>query len=488
MEAAAAETAKAAGIAETIVAVSTPMGAGAIGIVRMSGPAAVDLGASVFRPAHGGVFGVGDANRLRYGHVVDPQSDVSVDEVLAVAMRAPVTYTREDVVEIHCHGGPAAQRAVLQLLIRSGARPAEPGEFTRRAFLNGRIDLTQAESVVGIVRARTASALRAGVRQLSGGLSDRLRGIRAGLVGVLAHIEAGIDFTEEDLEELDRAALARELESAAREIDALLATTFLGRALEQGVRTAIVGRPNVGKSSLLNALLMRERAIVSDVPGTTRDTVEDLVEIAGIPLHLVDTAGLRSSVDAVERLGIERSREALREADLVLAVFDMSKRGRDEEGGEVLVELDPQRCILVANKRDLTEGGPEGEAGWEEHARSVLTELLSIGSLDAWRVCAVSARSGEGIGDLRELIERTVVGAGGVDLDEPLLATERQRRLAEQAGVAVEAAVTGLREGVPEELVAEDVRDAVRALGSITGQDLVPDLIDEIFRRFCIGK
>lgn len=239
---------------------------------------------------------------------------------------------------------------------------------------------------------------------------------------------------------------------------------------------------------MLNALLMRERAIVSDVPGTTRDTVEDLVEIAGIPLHLVDTAGLRSSVDAVERLGIERSREALRGADLVLAVFDMSENGRDEEGGEVLVELDPQRCILVANKCDLTEGGPEGEAGWEEHARFVLTDLLPSGSLDAWRVCAVSARSGEGIGGLRELIERTVVGAGGVDLDEPLLATERQRRLAEQAGVAVEAAVTGLREGAPEELVAEDVRDAVRALGSITGQDLVPDLIDEIFRRFCIGK
>jgi tRNA modification GTPase len=233
---------------------------------------------------------------------------------------------------------------------------------------------------------------------------------------------------------------------------------------------------------------MRERAIVSEVPGTTRDTVEDLVEIAGIPLHLVDTAGLRASVDAVERLGIERSREALREADLVLAVFDMSCSGWDEESREVLAELEPQRCILVANKRDLIEGGPEGEAGWEERARSVLTELLPCGSLDAWRACAVSARSGEGIGRLRDLIERTVVGAGGIDLDEPLLATERQRRLADQAGVAVQTAATGLREGAPEELVAEDVRDAVRALGSITGQDLVPDLIDEIFRRFCIGK
>lgn len=488
LEAVAHETANAAGFTNTIVAVSTPMGAGAIGIVRMSGPEAVGLGTSVFRPAHGGPLGVGDASRLRYGHIVDPENDVDVDEVLAVAMRAPGTYTREDVVEIHCHGGPAAQRAVLQLLMRFGARPAEPGEFTRRAFLNGRIDLTQAESVIGIVQARTASALRAGVRQLNGGLSDRLRAIRAGLLGVLARLEAGIDFTEEDLEELDRASLDGELESAAREIDALLATAFLGKALEQGVRTAIVGRPNVGKSSLLNALLMRERAIVSEVPGTTRDTVEDLVEIAGIPLQLVDTAGLRSSVDAVERLGIERSREALRDADLVLAVFDMSSGGGDEESREVLAQLEPQRSILVANKRDLIDGGLADEASWDEVARSFLTKLLPGGSVDGWCACAVSARSGEGIDRLRELIERTVVGAGGIDLDEPLLATERQRRLAHQAGVAVQTAVTGLREGTLEELVAEDVRDAVRALGSITGQDLVPDLIDEIFRRFCIGK
>ncbi|MHB8869213.1 MAG: tRNA uridine-5-carboxymethylaminomethyl(34) synthesis GTPase MnmE [Thermoleophilia bacterium] len=473
---------------DTIVAVSTPTGTGAIGIVRMSGPAALALGARAFRPARGSAFGENDGNRLRYGHIVDPETGVVLDEVLAVGMLGPSTYTREDVVEVHCHGGPAAQRAVLQLLMRLGARPAEPGEFTQRAFLNGRIDLTQAEGVAGIVRARTASALRAGVRQLSGGLSDRLRSLRGDLIGVLAQIEAGIDFTEEDLEELDRDTLGRDLAGVGDQITALLGTAFLGRALEQGVRTAIVGRPNVGKSSLLNALLMRERAIVSDVPGTTRDTVEDLVEIAGIPLHLVDTAGLRASADAVELLGIERSREALREADLVLAVFELPIAPGEAEDGQIIAELDPRHTILVANKRDTVEPVPGDEAEWEEYARSSMAEILSKGPNAAWRVCAVSARSGDGISALRDLIEVTVVGAGGVDLDEPLLATERQRNLTAAAAAAVTAARTGLREGVAEELVAEDVRDAVRALGSITGEELVPDLIDEIFRRFCIGK
>lgn len=456
--------------------------------MRMSGPSALAVGARVFQPSRGPALGVDDGNRLRYGHVVDPESGLTLDEVLAVGMSGPGTYTREDVVEIHCHGGPASQRAVLQVLIRSGARPAEPGEFTKRAFLNGRIDLTQAEGVAGIVQARTASALRAGIRQLSGGLSERLRGLRAGLVGVLAKIEAGIDFTEEDLEELDRSALQAELQESGREIEALLKTAFLGRALQTGVRTAIVGRPNVGKSSLLNALLMRERAIVSDVPGTTRDTVEDLVEVAGIPLHLVDTAGLRTSADAVELLGIERSREALREADLVLAVFDLSASALGAEDGEVLAELDPARTILVANKRDVVDDGPEAGSDWEDYARSALAGLVSSGSLRGWRACAVSARSGDGIEVLRDLIEGTVVGPGGVDLDEPLLATERQRDLTQRAVDAVREAVAGLGGCVSEELVAEDLREAVRALGSITGEELVPDVIDEIFRRFCIGK
>jgi tRNA modification GTPase len=476
---------------DTIVAVSTAVGAGAIGIVRLSGPEALPLGAAVFRPFRGGDLSRSAPGHLRYGHVVDPASTMIIDEVLVVATPGPATYTREDVVEIHCHGGPAAQRAVLQLLIRLGARPAEPGEFTRRAYLHGRIDLTQAESVAAIVQARTASALRASVHQLAGGLSERLAEIRRGLVGCLAQLEAGIDFTDEDLEDLDRTALSRELEEARADLVQLLGTAFLGRALEHGVQTAIVGRPNVGKSSLLNALLMRERAIVSDIPGTTRDTVEGLVEVAGIPLHLIDTAGLRSSDDAVELLGIERSRAAIREADLVLAVFDLSVPA-DEEDMAVFSDLDPKRTIVVANKRDKVSASVTGEDGWTAFIEEALNcrsgNEHGVREADSWRLQAVSALSGEGMDRLRELIELVVVGDGGIDLDEPMLATERQRGLAEKATEAVARAVSGLAHGAPEELVAEDVREAVRSLGLMTGEELVPDLIDEIFRRFCIGK
>ncbi|MHB9149038.1 MAG: tRNA uridine-5-carboxymethylaminomethyl(34) synthesis GTPase MnmE [Thermoleophilia bacterium] len=474
---------------DTIVAISTAVGAGAIGIVRLSGPEAIELGERVFRPRRGPGLKESAPSHVRYGHVIDPEHEVPVDEVLAVAMRAPTTYTREDVVEIHCHGGPAAQRAVLRLLIRLGARPAEPGEFTRRAYLSGRIDLTQAESVAGIVRARTSSALRASVRQLSGGLSQRLRDIRAVLVGGLAQLEAGIDFTEEDIEDLDRESLAEELESPSADIKALLETALLGRALESGVRTAIVGRPNVGKSSLLNALLMRERAIVSDIPGTTRDTVEELIEVAGIPLQLVDTAGLRTSQDIVEQLGVERSHAAIREADLVLVVLDVSAPISAEDV-EVFGGLDVRRTIVVGNKRDMIPDGPSDEAGWREYAKHALLGAPDREgrALEGWQSLAVSALTGAGMDELRDAIERVVVGEGGVDLDEPILATERQRALAEEAAASLGAALRGLHDGLSEELVAEDVRGAILALGMITGEELVPDLIDEIFRRFCIGK
>lgn len=474
---------------DTIVAISTAVGAGAIGIVRLSGPEAIELGERVFRPRRGPGLKESAPSHMRYGHVIDPEHEVPVDEVLAVVMRAPATYTREDVVEIHCHGGPAAQRAVLRLLIRLGARPAEPGEFTRRAYLGGRIDLTQAESVAGIVRARTSSALRASVRQLSGGLSQRLRDIRAVLVGGLAQLEAGIDFTEEDIDDLDRESLAGELESASAGIKALLGTALLGRALESGVRTAIVGRPNVGKSSLLNALLMRERAIVSDIPGTTRDTVEELIEVAGIPLQLVDTAGLRPSQDIIEQLGVERSHAAIREADLVLVVLDISASLAAEDL-EVFDGLDVHRTIVVGNKRDMIADGPTDEAGWREYAEHALLGApdREERALVGWNSLAVSALTGAGMDELRDAIERVVVGEGGVDLDEPILATERQRALAEEAAASLGVALRGLQDGLSEELVAEDVRGGILALGLITGEELVPDLIDEIFRRFCIGK
>lgn len=459
---------------DTIAAISTAGGRGAIGIVRLSGPRAFEIAASAFRLAGPGRL-PGHSHRIHYGHVVDPQSSDTVDEALVTVMRAPRTYTREDVVEFNCHGGPIGQRAVLRLLVRLGARLAEPGEFTRRAFLNGRIDLTQAESVASIVAARSSGALRASLRQLEGGLSERMRGDRQALVALLASIEATVDFVDEDVEDVQWAEVTAGLSIVGSDLSRLLQTAFLGRALEQGVRTTIVGRPNVGKSSLLNALLMRERAIVSEIPGTTRDTVEESMEIGGIPIHLVDTAGIRSGGDHVEQLGVQRSVTAMEQADLVLAVVDLSAL-HEMTDQELLGRVDPARTIVVGSKSDLVD--EQGKREWKE----------GLSQAVAWHSCVVSSLTGEGLGELRELIQRLVTHDLGMHLEEPVLATERQRSLVTEALSAVEAALDGVHAGRGEELVCEDIRAAAGAIGRITGEDLTSDLIDEIFSRFCLGK
>jgi tRNA modification GTPase len=462
---------------DTIVAVSTALGRGAIGIVRMSGPEALRIACACVRPAGGRALQE-DSHRLTYGRVVDPRNGEALDEVLVAVMRAPRTYTREDIVEIHCHGGPAAQRAVLRLLVQTGARVAEPGEFTRRAFLNGRIDLTQAESVAAIVAARSSGALRASLRQLEGGLAERLRAARHELVSQLAAIEATVDFSDDDVDDLDWEALAGGLEAVESDLRRLLRTAFLGRALEQGVRTTIVGRPNVGKSSLLNALLMRERAIVSDIPGTTRDTIEELMEIGGIPIHLVDTAGVRVGGDHVEQLGVQRSLKAMEQADLVLAVFDLSIPWTDADA-RLVKRLSPARSIIVGSKKDLVE---------RDAARTLVDSVARASHGEHWLNCSVSAVNGEGLDQLRDLITKLITGDEGVNLEEPVLATERQRSLVEQALVGTVAARGGAVRRCDEELICEDIRSAVQALGRMTGEDLTSDLLDEIFSRFCLGK
>ncbi|MBN1320191.1 MAG: tRNA uridine-5-carboxymethylaminomethyl(34) synthesis GTPase MnmE [Thermoleophilia bacterium] len=467
---------------DTIVAISTAVGAGAIGIVRLSGPEAIAIAEAVFRPASGRTIRPEETYSLLYGHVIDPEAGEPVDEVLLAVMRRPRSYTREDVVELHCHGGVTAQRAVLRLMLRAGARLAEPGEFTRRAFLNGRIDLTQAESVAAIVAAKSSGALRASVRQLDGGLSCLLRTARRDLLGLLARIEATVDFSDEDVDEVDRDSLTKGLAEVQIELLKLLRTAFLGRALEQGVRTAIVGRPNVGKSSLLNALLMRERAIVSDVPGTTRDTVEELLEIGGVPIHLVDTAGIRSGGDHVEQLGVARSVKAMEQADLVVAVVDLSA-APDEAESRLVGDLDPARSIVVGNKCDLCEGSPEALLE-EVRGRATVGER----STRSRRTCAVSALTGAGLDELRSLIQQVVTGGEEFHPEEPVLASERHRVLVGEAYESAGAALAGVSQGAGEELICEDIRAAVSALGRVTGEDLTPDLLDEIFSRFCLGK
>ena len=484
---------------DTIVAISTATGRGAIGIVRLSGPQALEIVRAVFRPA-GLPRLPDDTHVIHYGHIVDEAGGATLDEVLVGVMRAPRSYTREDVVEINCHGGPVAQRAVIRLLLERGGRMAEPGEFTRRAFLNGRIDLAQAESVASIVAARSTGALRASLRLLEGGLSERLQTARRELLGQLASIEATVDFADEDVEEVDWLSVSEGLTGVGGQLARLLDTAFLGRVLEQGVRTAIVGRPNVGKSSLLNALLMRERAIVSDIPGTTRDTVEELMEIGGIPIHLVDTAGMRIGGDHVEQLGVQRSLRAMEHADLVLAVFDLA--GVWDEADEALIgRLDPQRTIVVGSKLDLVGAGCEqdlldrlrsisGDSGPQSSAcvPGIRGAADSGADTHGWLFCPVSVVTGEGLERLRQAIQNLVTSDRGVHLEEPVLATERQRGLVAEALEATGSAVEGIAHARGEELICEDIRAAVQALGRITGEELTPDLIDEIFSRFCLGK
>ena len=471
---------------DTIVAMATAAGAGAIGIVRLSGPEALAFADRTFRPSRGGTIRDAKTFSLTHGHIVDTLTRETVDEVLLAVMRGPRSYTREDVVEAHCHGGAMAARTVLRLMVGLGARVAEPGEFTRRAFINGRIDLVQAESVCGIVAARSSGALRASVRQLQGGLSERVGAIRRDLIAELAGIEAGLDFSDEDVEEVDWLAIRETLEASRGRVAALLKTAYLGRALEQGVNTAIVGKPNAGKSSLLNALVMRERAIVSETPGTTRDTVEEEVEIGGIPICLVDTAGLRGDGDAVERMGVQRSLQALRQADLVLAVVDVSHPVCEDD----LTELDSAGgglFIIVGNKLDLADSDCEAMRALTRRAEAIAESRGGGADGREARVCSVSALTGEGIEDLRELIAEVVSG-GGVHADEPMLAGERQRALVGEAAQRLDDALAAIAGGRGEELVCEDIRAAAAALGRITGEDLGGDLLDEIFGRFCLGK
>ena len=450
-------------IGDTIAAISSPLGEGGIGIVRMSGPQA--------RAILGRLF-VGHVAqlapyRLHHGHVVDSSTGEPVDEVLACFMPAPRTYTRQDVAEINCHGGIAPLRRVLELCMKEGARLAHPGEFTLRAFLNGRIDLAQAEAVLDVVRARTEASLRVAVDQLGGHLSARIREVRAELVDVLAHLEAAIDFAEDEIPERE---IAPDLERAAQALDGLLAQADAGLIYRQGIRTAIVGRPNVGKSSLLNALLRTSRAIVTPIPGTTRDTLEETVNIQGIPLVLVDTAGIATdSQDVIERLGIKRSRAALERADLALLVID---------GSEPLQEADLQIAGLVANKTTIVVVN-----------KSDLPQMVELSSLlpQALRV-ATSALTGDGLGQLEEVIAETIFAGKVLAADEPAVSNPRHKAALQRAVGHVQAAMRSHQADLPADFVSIDLTAAISALGEITGQTVTEDLLESIFSQFCVGK
>lgn len=455
---------------DTITALSTPVGQGGIGIVRMSGPDSMRIVDEVFRPRQGGSLSHMPSHTLIYGHVVEPTDGGIVDEVLATAMRAPRSYTREDVVEIHCHGGMVPVRRVLEVILSMGARLADPGEFTKRAFLNGRISLIQAEAVLDVISAKTEEGMKIAVEQVRGGLSDLLHGIRGALVEVLALAEAHIDFPEDDLGTADTGELISRLSGISCEIAGLSATFREARFFREGLAVAIVGKPNVGKSSLLNVLLRKNRAIVSELPGTTRDVIEEYLNLDGLPVRIMDTAGIRESDEVVEREGIRRSLEALDGADFVIALIDGSQ-SLDGEDNELLRQIEGRKSIVALSKADLP-----------------VRVSPSSPDLGGSRCIRISSLTGEGIEELKSVILESNISAHRENRDGVIVTNIRHKLALDTAGASIERATALLRKGNPLELFAVEMRDALDRIGEITGAVTTEDILDTIFSRFCIGK
>jgi tRNA modification GTPase len=464
--------------ADTLAAISTPLGEAGIGIVRLSGPLAFAIAHRLFRPHR--PHPAWQSHRLYLGHITDPQGDV-IDEVMVTFMRAPHTYTREDVVEINCHSGYGVLRRILDLALAAGARLASPGEFTLRAFLSGRLDLTQAEAVLEVIRARTETHLQVAAAHLQGGLGRRLARVRQDLLDLLARVEAALDFPEET-GELDPALVRDGLDRQAESLKTLADSYEAGRLLREGLLVVIAGRPNVGKSSLLNRLLDMERAIVTEIPGTTRDLVEESITLGGVVVRFSDTAGLRPAQDRVEELGIERTRERLGQADLVLYLVDVSRPLAPEDAA-ALAEMAGQPGLLVANKIDL----PQSLSGAE------------LSGLSAWPLTTISAKTGQGIEALKEEIVAQALG-GGLRVAGEVITQARHHEHLRQCLTYLGQA-RGLLDpddkyenyanGAPEppwELVALELGSAIHELGEITGEEVGEAILDRIFGQFCLGK
>lgn len=442
---------------DTIAAISTPLGEGGIGIVRLSGKEARSIAEKVFR-------GRLSHRRLNYGHIIEPESGEIIDEVLTCYMVAPHTYTREDIVEINCHGGPLPLQRILHLVLRCGARLAQPGEFTLRAFLNGRIDLAQAESVLDIVRAKTQASLRMAVQALEGRLSAAIKAIRSQLMSALAYLATRIDFPEDEVEPQD---ILQQLNEALSSLRQLIATADHGIVYRQGARAAIVGRPNVGKSSLLNQLLRQDRSIVTPIPGTTRDTIEEVVNLQGVPFILVDTAGIIQSKDLVESLGVERSRRAIEQADLVLLVIDISEPIMEADRG-IIDLIGDKPALIVANKCDLPQQANLQELRWEK----VFT----------------SALSGEGLAELEERMVNLALGGKVFVSDALVVSNPRHKSALERAERNLSQALSDIATVMPDDFITIDLTAALNALGEITGETVKEELLETIFSNFCVGK
>ncbi|MFS9221079.1 tRNA uridine-5-carboxymethylaminomethyl(34) synthesis GTPase MnmE [Streptococcus sp. A12] len=451
---------------DTIAAISTPLGEGAIGIVRLSGTDSFKIAQKIFK---GKDLNSVASHTLNYGHIVDPDKDEILDEVMVGAMRSPKTFTREDIIEINTHGGIAVTNEILQLVIREGARLAEPGEFTKRAFLNGRVDLTQAEAVMDIIRAKTDKAMNIAVKQLDGSLSDLINNTRQEILNTLAQVEVNIDYPEyDDVEEATTEIIREKTTEFEALLTNLLKTARRGKILREGISTAIIGRPNVGKSSLLNNLLREEKAIVTDIEGTTRDVIEEYVNINGVPLKLVDTAGIRETEDIVERIGVERSRKALKEADLVLLVLNASEPLTDQDRQLLEISQDSNRIILL-NKVDLPQ-------------------QIELDEIPADHI-KISVLKNQNINQIEDRINALFFeNAGLVEQDATYLSNARHISLIEKAVESLQAVNEGLAMGMPVDLLQVDLTRTWEILGEITGDAAPDELITQLFSQFCLGK
>ncbi|WP_455490818.1 tRNA uridine-5-carboxymethylaminomethyl(34) synthesis GTPase MnmE [Granulicatella sp.] len=457
---------------DTIAAISTAPGEGAIGIVRISGDLAISIANSIYQC---GTKQLEEqkTHTIHYGHIVDPKSGEIYDEVMVSVLRAPKTFTREDIVEINCHGGIVAINRVLQLVLRMGARLAEPGEFTKRAFLNGRIDLSQAEAVMDLIRAKTDKSMQLAMRQLDGQLSHLIQNLRQEILNTLAQVEVNIDYPEyDDVEEMTLQLLREKTQQVLQGIRALLNTASQGKILRDGLKTAIVGRPNVGKSSLLNVLLREEKAIVTDIAGTTRDTIEEYVNVRGVPLQLIDTAGIRETDDVVEKIGVERSRKALKEADFVLLLLNQSET-LQEEDIRLLETTKGMKRIILFNKTDLpSKLSKEDIDPYAKEEEIVTTSMLNK----------------EGIDQLEEKIAGYFFQGQMNERDATYLSNTRHIALLEKAEQALVEVQNGIEMEMPVDLIQIDFTRAWDLLGEITGDSVQDELLTQLFSQFCLGK
>ena len=455
---------------DTIAAISTPPGEGAISIVRMSGEEAVSIAQKVFS---GKDLTQAKSHTINYGHIVDPKTHEEIDEVMVSLMLAPKTFTREDVVEINCHGGIVATNRILQLLLVNGARLAEPGEFTKRAFLHGRIDLTQAESVMDLIRAKTDRSMKIALNQLDGNLSHLIDSLRKDILDVLAQVEVNIDYPEyDDVEEMTTKLLKEKAIEIKQRIEQLLKTASQGKIMREGLATALVGRPNVGKSSLLNHLLHEDKAIVTDVAGTTRDVIEEYVNVSGVPLKLIDTAGIRETDDKVEKIGVERSKKAIEQSDLVLLVLNAAESLTKEDLELIRLTNDKKR-IIILNKTDLEE----------KLDRKELAEISENAP-----VYATSILKNEGVEALEEAISKLFFN--GIENSQSTVMVTNARHIAQlkKAQNSLDSVLEGISSGMPVDLVQIDMTEAWNLLGEITGESYEDELLDQLFSQFCLGK